>query len=466
MRSSFYHSCLIFIASFVLLTASALHGKDAGYNTIDACIKSKEYDAAIKLIDERIVLEAQSEALLYRKSVCFYHQKSIDKAGEMIGSLLSLNSKEPAYYNLAGAILLQQEDFSEAITCFYKSLKINSNDPDVWMNLSYTMRRRLYAPPISKYLAVLGKQFDKNLGYKIMMAEFDLSFNRPSSFQKILSEVSDEQIAEPYLKRLSLYARQWSDIKLDRSLLLKIKLKTGENDGIQNLISNDETCLRLIEQLKDSRKSTAADMTSKDNAPQSNNASRFIPQLSTSPINPSPNEESLPSSALYHLPFPYAEARCCAQSVSVGSHESRMQYAVDFYLKPGTPVCAARSGQVVSLCQSNEPQNYTDYGAMIVIAHTGGEYSRYFHLAENSIKVKIGQSVKFGQIIALAGLTSVTRYPVLHFEVAKQTIWWNILMPPPYISWKSIPFKFSELSEMKEELGVPIANRWYVSKNE
>ena len=301
MRSLFSRSCLILFTSFALLIASALHAKDAGYNTIDACIKSKEYDAAIKLIDERIVLESQSEALLYRKSVCLYHQKSIDKAGEIIGGLLSLNSKEPAYYNLAGAILLQQEDYAEAIRCFYKSLKINPNDPDVWMNLSYAMRRRLYAPPISKYLAALGKQFDNNLGYKIMMAEFDLSFNRPSTFQKILSEASDEEIAEPYLKRLSLYARQWSDINLDKRLLSKIALKSDKNESVQNLLGNVETCLRLIEQIKDSKKSTAADMTSKDNAPPSNNASRSIPQLSISPINPPPNEESVPSSALYHL---------------------------------------------------------------------------------------------------------------------------------------------------------------------
>jgi GNAT superfamily N-acetyltransferase/biotin carboxyl carrier protein len=58
-------------------------------------------------------------------------------------------------------------------------------------------------------------------------------------------------------------------------------------------------------------------------------------------------------------------------------------------------------------------------GNFIVIAHDDGSFSLYAHLAGGSIKVKEGQKVKAGQVIAKVGNTGNSTQPHLHFEYLK-----------------------------------------------
>ena len=60
---------------------------------------------------------------------------------------------------------------------------------------------------------------------------------------------------------------------------------------------------------------------------------------------------------------------------------------------------------------------YWNLTNFIVIMHSNGEYSRYDHLSYNSSKVKIGQYVKAGDVIARVGMTGFTYVPHLHFQV-------------------------------------------------
>ena len=57
------------------------------------------------------------------------------------------------------------------------------------------------------------------------------------------------------------------------------------------------------------------------------------------------------------------------------------------------------------------------------------EYSRYDHLAYRSSRVKVGQDVTEGQVIAEVGMTGYTFRPHLHFQVFIYTgtnIWMDI----------------------------------------
>lgn len=56
-------------------------------------------------------------------------------------------------------------------------------------------------------------------------------------------------------------------------------------------------------------------------------------------------------------------------------------------------------------------------GNAVVIDHPDGTVTKYFHLMDNSIKVKVGQSITPGQVIGNVGSTGRSTGPHLHFEV-------------------------------------------------
>jgi len=56
-------------------------------------------------------------------------------------------------------------------------------------------------------------------------------------------------------------------------------------------------------------------------------------------------------------------------------------------------------------------------GNFVVIQHAGGEFSDYAHLRQGSVKVKAGDKVTRGQVIAQVGHTGNTTEPHLHFQL-------------------------------------------------
>ena len=87
---------------------------------------------------------------------------------------------------------------------------------------------------------------------------------------------------------------------------------------------------------------------------------------------------------------------------------------LDIGVPMGTPVKAAESGEVII------SSYLTGYGNTVVIDHGGGISTWYAH--NSRFKVSVGQEVKQGDVIALAGSTGYSTGPHVHFEVRDKGI--------------------------------------------
>lgn len=96
-----------------------------------------------------------------------------------------------------------------------------------------------------------------------------------------------------------------------------------------------------------------------------------------------------------------------------GSRWGRLHGGVDLAGPVGTPVHATRDGVVV------KAEWYGGYGKVVIIKHDNGIYSLYGH--NSAWKVKEGQRVKAGQLIALMGNTGHSFGSHSHFEIRVAT---------------------------------------------
>lgn len=126
------------------------------------------------------------------------------------------------------------------------------------------------------------------------------------------------------------------------------------------------------------------------------------------------------TSYLYSLPYNKNETHCLVQGYfSRLSHKERA--ALDFKLKRGTPVLAARGGVVVRVKEDGDKggwnKKYRPYGNVIVVQHADSSRAGYWHLQLNGALVNVGDTVTQGQHIGYSGKTGYTLFPHLHFLV-------------------------------------------------
>ena len=127
---------------------------------------------------------------------------------------------------------------------------------------------------------------------------------------------------------------------------------------------------------------------------------------------------------VYQLPYPASEKRKVIQG-NFGKHShnegSGDEYATDWAMPVGSPVCAARPGIVVALRQYSDKHGvgpeFSKFGNYVIVRHEDGTDGQYLHLQKDGALVEIGQHVKTGHIIALSGHTGNSTTPHLHFAV-------------------------------------------------
>ncbi len=96
----------------------------------------------------------------------------------------------------------------------------------------------------------------------------------------------------------------------------------------------------------------------------------------------------------------------------------------------GIPVIAAADGQVANLRDGIPDQYYSDYtaekkkeifkkglGNAVILSHGGGWETYYAHLKKGALTVKKGQAVRRGDILGYVGMSGLTDFPHIHFEL-------------------------------------------------
>jgi hypothetical protein len=129
-------------------------------------------------------------------------------------------------------------------------------------------------------------------------------------------------------------------------------------------------------------------------------------------------------SYLYTLPYmPGATYKVTQGYHGTFSHTGCDEFAIDWKMSEGTPVLASREGLVVSVKDNSDRggsnRKYEDDANMVVVQHSDGTMAHYCHLQFRSAKVKVGEKVRAGDMLALSGNTGFTSGPHLHFAVFK-----------------------------------------------
>ena len=148
------------------------------------------------------------------------------------------------------------------------------------------------------------------------------------------------------------------------------------------------------------------------------------------------------TSYIYTLPFEEGKSYLLTQGY-FGSFTHKERIALDFSMKKGTKVCAARDGIVVRVKEDGDRggwnRKYRPYGNNVVIQHPDGSRSGYWHLQHNGVLVNAGDTVKQGQVIALSGKTGYAAMPHLHFIVWKSANG----------NWEQVPTRFQTSAGIK-----------------
>jgi murein DD-endopeptidase MepM/ murein hydrolase activator NlpD len=101
-------------------------------------------------------------------------------------------------------------------------------------------------------------------------------------------------------------------------------------------------------------------------------------------------------------------------------HAGWSRFAFKFWLPVGTPVLAARGGEVVRVIDGFNPREFEIQGNLnsVWILHDDGTVGVYMHLS-NSIPHRPKDRVEAGDALGMAGTPGYVKHPLLHFAVIR-----------------------------------------------
>ena len=104
----------------------------------------------------------------------------------------------------------------------------------------------------------------------------------------------------------------------------------------------------------------------------------------------------------------------------------------------GQPVLAPGDGKVIRAESGyddnppGKPSGDPPDGNLVVISHGNGESSLMNHLKQNSLKVKLGDTVKQGDVIAACGNSGVGPVPHVHYQLQRTT---GVPLPAQFVDY-------------------------------
>jgi Membrane proteins related to metalloendopeptidases len=123
-------------------------------------------------------------------------------------------------------------------------------------------------------------------------------------------------------------------------------------------------------------------------------------------------------------------------------HTRRFHAGMDFTAPTGTSIYATANGTIMSAGWKQ------GYGNCVEINHGFGYVTLYGHMS--SIKARVGQSVKRGDIIGLVGSTGKSTGPHLHYEVHLRG---EIMNPANYYYMDLSPADYDRMIQMSNNSG-------------
>jgi len=125
----------------------------------------------------------------------------------------------------------------------------------------------------------------------------------------------------------------------------------------------------------------------------------------------------------------------------------------------GKDVRAVADGTVAAVVDDQpddrnfDPSSIAEHGTMriwgnyVVVDHGGGEFSLYGHIRRGSSRVKTGQRVKRGQVVAAIGAAGSSMFPHLHFE----------LQTSPDTNAEGLPSTFHDFYRILGDTRMPVS---------
>ena len=131
-------------------------------------------------------------------------------------------------------------------------------------------------------------------------------------------------------------------------------------------------------------------------------------------------QENFDDDYVYSLPFAEGKTHLIFQGYD-GMFSHQNEFALDFDLKNGDEILAAREGIVVEV-ENTHNQNCPNiscakFNNKILIMHSDGTFADYSHLKYKGSVVKKGDVVAKNQLIGYSGSTGFSSGPHLHFAV-------------------------------------------------
>ncbi|TAF67700.1 MAG: M23 family metallopeptidase [Cytophagales bacterium] len=164
-------------------------------------------------------------------------------------------------------------------------------------------------------------------------------------------------------------------------------------------------------------------------------------------------EKVQPDNFVYMFPFPEGKKHLLTQGY-FGRYSHQNEHALDFKMRKGSEVVAARGGLIIGVKEDSEKGGgsieYSDDANFIEILHADGTIATYLHLNTKGSLVEIGDTVAQGQLIGYSGNTGWSTAPHLHFVVNK----------PIKMSFESVATTFYGKNQVHSKLRTW---RWYQS---
>jgi hypothetical protein len=136
-----------------------------------------------------------------------------------------------------------------------------------------------------------------------------------------------------------------------------------------------------------------------------------------------------PGELAFHTHYHYPEQRYCYDLlIDRAANGRRSTFRGDprkneSYYAWNQPILCAEDGKVLTvvddvpdnLGNAANPANSPPRNGGIVVEHSGNHFSAYYHVRQGSAVVKVGQTVKAGDLLARVGNSGMSSEPHLHF---------------------------------------------------